>query len=122
MNNCEIKIPIRLYSPNVSEHWRVRHKRNSLHSMLVRNALKTRANALYLPCIVTLTRIGSKMLDDDNVAFCFKSVRDTVADLLIPGLAPGQADGDPRITWRYDQRIGSPYAIEIAIDHNHTTG
>lgn len=47
---------------------------------------------------VTLTRIGPKKLDTDNLARACKAVRDGVADAL------GVDDGDERIEWRYKQR------------------
>lgn len=54
-----------------------------------------------LPCKVTLTRFGVRLLDFDNLVASFKHVRDAVADYIHPGLMPGQADNDPNITWAY---------------------
>lgn len=66
-----------------------------------------------LPVVVTLARIAPRALDDDNLAFAFKAIRDGVADGL------GVRDNDPRVSWRYTQakpaRGGAP-AIEIAIE------
>lgn len=64
---------------------------------------------------VTLTRLGAKALDDDNLAGAFKAVRDAVAHHL------GVDDG-PRgpITWAYTQeahrrhRLTPGIRIEIA--------
>jgi hypothetical protein len=53
------------------------------------------------PLVVTLTRRIPKRgqnLDDDNLAFAFKHVRDGVADWLGTGDAPGCG-----ITWKYEQ-------------------
>ena len=36
----------------------------------------------WLPCVVTLTRISARGLDDDNLQGAFKAVRDSVADAL----------------------------------------
>ena len=47
-------------------------------------------------------------MDDDNLQNALKSIRDSIADLILPGMAKGQADGDDRIQWRYDQIKGIP--------------
>jgi hypothetical protein len=62
-----------------------------------------------LPVVVTLTRQGPRLLDDDNLAFAFKSVRDGVAQAL------GIKDHDKRVTWRYAQLKGA-YSITIEIE------
>lgn len=51
-----------------------------------------------LPVVVTLTRVAPRALDDDNLAYSFKAIRDGVADGL------GVRDNDPRVSWRYEQR------------------
>jgi hypothetical protein len=58
---------------------------------------------------VTLTRIGVRSLDDDNLAHAFKAFRDGVADAL------GCKDNDPRLTWRYGQLKGAmkEYGIQV---------
>jgi hypothetical protein len=50
--------------------------------------------------------VGSRYLDDDNLISAFKTVRDTIADWLTPGLAPGQADNNKGLTWHCQQEIG----------------
>jgi hypothetical protein len=61
-----------------------------------------------LPVVVTLTRIGRE-LDDDNLRGSLKGIRDQVADQL--GV---RSDRDPRITWRYAQQPG-PSGVRIHI-------
>jgi hypothetical protein len=51
-----------------------------------------------LPAMVTLTRLGGKSLDGDNLQRSMKAVRDMVAEWL------GVDDADKRIRWRYRQR------------------
>lgn len=63
---------------------------------------------------VKLTYIGRRM-DYDNMVYAFKHVRDTIADLLVPGKARGQADSDERIGWFYDQRGAKDYKVSIEI-------
>lgn len=61
------------------------------------------------PKAVTLTRISSRPLDGDNWVAAAKGIRDGVADAL------GIDDGDSRVKWKYEQRKGSPQAVEIRI-------
>jgi len=68
-----------------------------------------------LPVKVTMTRISPREYDDDNLTSSMKEIRDKVADWLIPGLAPGRADSDERITWVYEQRKGQPKEIALEI-------
>ena len=61
---------------------------------------------------VTMTRIGPRALDDDNLAYACKAARDRVAKWL------GVDDGDTkRVTWSYAQEKGKPreYAVRIEI-------
>lgn len=63
-----------------------------------------------LPCVVTLTRISPRLLDDDNLRPALKAVRDGVADRL------GVDDRDPRVEWRYAQRKGAQKAVEVEME------
>jgi hypothetical protein len=69
-----------------------------------------------LPCIITLIRYGRKELDDDNLPVSMKYIRDSIADQLIPGLRPGQADSDSRLTWIYEQKISNDYGVQVLFD------
>jgi hypothetical protein len=60
---------------------------------------------------VTLTRIAPRALDDDNLAYAFKHIRDGVTEAI--GL---RDDRDPRLTWLYSQERGKPAAIRITIE------
>lgn len=60
------------------------------------------------PFVVTLTRVGARKLDDDNLASAFKYIRDEVARII------GIDDGSPLYTWQYLQRIGE-YEVEIEV-------
>jgi len=104
-----IYLPIRTESPNVTdtEHWAKRNKRNKAHK-----AACVLVQAVPLPCIVNLSRVSPRELDDDNLVRSFKSVRDGIADRL--GLPN---DRDPRVQWRYSQERGKPkeYAVKVWI-------
>src|SRR5579883_1055616 len=52
-----------------------------------------------LPATITLTRIGVRFLDSDNLQGALKAVRDEVAVQI------GADDADPRLVWRYEQEI-----------------
>ena len=99
----EVFVPIKTVSEgNMREHWGSRAGRHKKQKIATAAALKP--FTVKLPCHVTLIRISARPLDDDNLQFSFKAIRDAIADVLIPGLKAGRADNDPRITWAYDQR------------------
>ncbi len=113
----KIEIPIKTISEaNCSEHWTKKSKRHKQQQFFVRLAFKKLENAVNLPCIVKIIRMGPGTLDkEDNLPMSLKWVKDQIADCLIPGLAKGRADDDERITWKYDQRRSSKYGVEIQI-------
>lgn len=109
-----ITLPIKVTSPaNGSHgHWRKSAKERSNQRLVVAWGLRPLMPAA-LPVVVTLTRIGVRDLDTDNLAGAFKSVRDAVAAWLGCGDSPS----DP-VTWVYAQRRGKPkqYAVEINVE------
>lgn len=113
-----VTIPHRLMSEanNGDNIWKKR-KRKLDHLRLV-NSFLNRAciDKVILPCAVKLTRISTRGLDYDNLVYAFKPIRDCVADKIIPGLAPGRADDDKRISWVYDQEKGKPKEYAYRID------
>lgn len=88
-------------------HWAKRMKQARLERALAYAEVKRHA----LPCVVQITRVAPRMLDDDNLAGSCKSVRDGIADRL------GIDDRDEAVEWRYAQRKGTvrEYAVEIEI-------
>jgi hypothetical protein len=117
-----VEIPMALPSAsNLREHWGA--KRRRVKSQRVTTGLMLRANrvadaiqtehvgewAIARPLVVTLTRIGPRSLDDDNLRGAFKAVRDEVAAYF------GVDDSDPRIKWRYAQAKGRA-AVRIAFE------
>lgn len=111
-----VLVPVKIESSlNLREHWRTRANRNTSHRAAAFSALRAAVKKFdpsILPCVVTLTRIAPREMDDDNLAGGFKSVRDGTADWL------GCDDRDKRIEWRYAQRQGGvrEYAAEIRIE------
>ncbi len=107
-----IEIPIFTISEaNVSEHWTKSKKRKDLQKRWVKILFLKHKPKIDLPIHIKLTRIGKKLLDSDNLPVSMKYIRDEVANYLIPGKAPGQADNDPRLSWEYDQKIGKNYGV-----------
>ncbi len=58
---------------------------------------------------VLIVRHGSKRLDSDNLAFAHKFLRDAIAERL------SIDDGDPRITWTYEQIISKTRGTHVLI-------
>lgn len=111
-------IPIKTVSEaNSSEHWTAKSKRHQQQKFFIQLALKKNIHLVSLPCEVKLIRIGRK-LDFANLVCSLKWVEDSVADMLIPGLKPGRADGDPRIKTEFCQEPGKILAIRIEISYD----
>lgn len=104
----EFRIPIKLPSLlNLRVHWtRVlrmkKSQRNATRLCMHGKAIPK------LPVVVTITRIGPRRLDGDNLAGACKYVRDEIAR------ACGADDGNRSFRWRYRQRIG-PYGVHVEI-------
>jgi hypothetical protein len=92
------------------QHWTIRRRRTADERFAVSATIGNRIRGL-LPCAVTLTRIGPKRLDDDNLAGALKAVRDAVADAL------GCDDADARLKFLYAQEKGDSqeYAVRIEV-------
>jgi len=98
-------------SLNARLHWRARAKICKAERATAALLCGARMSRPAFPCVVTLTRIGPRQLDDDNVATAFKAVRDGVADWLRVD------DGDTsKVTWRYAQERGA-YGVRVEVEH-----
>jgi hypothetical protein len=98
---------------NTREHWAKRAARakaqRSAAAYALRSAAQGQTFSKRARYIVTITRIGKRALDSDNLQGACKSIRDGVADAL------GIDDGDPRIEWRYAQERGD-YAVRVQVE------
>lgn len=105
-------IPIRLPSlANTRLHWRRMASLKKKQKLATWTALFNvggRTGMPSIPLLVTITRVGPRKLDDDNLASACKYVRDQIA------AAVGVDDGSDLYTWRYEQRIGK-YCVEVEI-------
>jgi hypothetical protein len=107
-----VRIPIRVVSlSNLRECWQAKQRRAKTHRAAVKLALGRDIKGPPPPYVITLTRIGPRVLDPGNLEASFKHIQDGVADWL------GIDDGDKRLTWRYEQRRegAKTYAAEVVI-------
>lgn len=105
-----IIVPIRLRSyANIPEHWATKAARQKKQRVIIRLCLKNHDISHFNS--VELIRHAPRKLDDDNLISAFKHIRDCIADLMIPGLAPGRADA--KINFIYAQQKSKEYCIEI---------
>jgi hypothetical protein len=105
-------------------HHFVKARRNREFSTLAAIALRGMKRPA-LPVTVTLTSLYRGLpMDPGNLAVAMKGIEDVLADWLIPGLLPGRADGDARLSFIYSQEK-SPLAgvrVWIAPTSNHSQG
>ena len=112
-------MPIRTYSEaNQREHYMAKARRAKAQrlqsALLLRHHFGRRVDLLADPQAirVTLTRLGARKLDKDNLAGSFKHVQDGVADWL------GIDDGSPILRWEYAQETGRRYGVRVRIEHD----
>ena len=103
---------------NVMQHWTKRRKRRIVQDSIIRTFWRMEKYHNTVECnkpyVIILTRMSPRRLDGDNLQVAFKSIRDTIADILIPGKKRGVSDSAPGLTWIYDQEKGSK-GIKIEI-------
>ena len=106
----KITVPIRLPSIlNCRLHWAVLNRVKKKQTEAVAICLHGR-DLPQLPATITLTRVGKRRLDSDNLAASFKACQDQIARTY------GVDDGSDSYVWEYRQRIGKDYAVEIEIN------
>lgn len=99
---------------NRREHWgaKNRRKKDQQEQVAVAMLNALRGKRVELPCIVKMTRIGPKKMDNDNLAGAMKHCQDQIARQL------GADDGDESkvIFHHYQMPIGSrDYAVKVEI-------
>jgi hypothetical protein len=115
-----LRVPVEVKSElNLRGHWSKRHKRFKEQQGAVAAALYDyrfiaaqlhRSIARGCGVSVTLTRLGGRTLDDDNLRGAFKAVRDSVAYWLLVD------DADPRLTFHYSQESGTLIGVRATIE------
>lgn len=104
-----IHLPIRTQTEaNAKEHWRTRHQR-AKGQRAATKLYVSQLTAPSLPAEITLTRLGKRKMDDDNVPGALKHVRDELAAWI------GVDDGSPLYTWIYRQTVGKEYGVRVEI-------
>lgn len=106
-----VTVPITVKSEsNTTGQLKAKLLRKSATKAAVFGSLPVLAEVPPGPWWVTLTRIGGRQLDSDNLQGSMKVVRDCVADWLQVN------DGDrTRVRWKYRQRPGWSPAVGIKI-------
>lgn len=104
------------------EHWTKTKKRHDNQKLLVRASMKHYLfEEIPRPCIVTMTRISPRQMDDDNLIQAFKWIKDELASIIIDQFKqfrPGTCDNNNKISWEYKQKKGKvrQYAFKIEIE------
>jgi hypothetical protein len=101
-------IPLRLPSlANCRMHWRAMLRLKQKQKATTAAVLAW-VKLPPLPATVTITRIGPKKLDSDNLAGAAKYVRDQIA------AAYGVDDGSDLYSWQYAQQRGD-FSVRVEI-------
>lgn len=101
-----------------SEHWTDKHKRHKQQKAMVAMTLRRFKKVLRLPCLITLTRYGSKKLDKfDNLPMSLKWILDAICEILTGDYRPGRADDTDEIDVKYLQEITNIYGVKIRIEY-----
>jgi predicted Fe-S protein YdhL (DUF1289 family) len=100
----------------VSEHWQSRGHRRQRERRAVARGLEGKRRPLG-PWLVTFTRIGSSILDSDNLSIAFKSFRDEVCDWL--GVDDRDSDA---VRFEYEQRKARIKVLRLQRDGRQKPG
>lgn len=106
-----LHIPIKLPSlANTRIHWRAMDKLKRQQRLATKYSIAGK-EIPPLPLLITITRIGPRRLDDDNLQAACKYVRDQIADYV------GVDDGSPLYTWWYRQHVtwSEQYGVDVEI-------
>lgn len=129
MAKIEWYIPITTVSEaNTSEHWTKKRQRHKQQQFFIRSLFRRETSETPLPCVITMTRVSPRLLDDDNLRTAFKWIRDEISECIFPEKTShyisksgrkikikGRADSDPRIKWEYAQEKGKTLGVKIEI-------
>jgi hypothetical protein len=102
------ELPLRVASKaNERTHWAIKARDAKRERMAARAKFPHgEARALL---VVTLTRLGPRALDSDNLAGSMKNIRDGIADALRID------DASPLVRWEYEQERGE-YAVRVKVE------
>ncbi len=113
----EITLPIKTISEaNTSEHWSKRRKRHKEQAKWIMYGLKNALPVIVFPIGIQITRLSPRSLDaHDNLPMALKHITDSIADIILPGLAKGRADDDKRLIFTYEQEKSRSQNVKIEI-------
>ena len=113
-----LTLPLKTVSEgNSFEHWQKKASRHKEQKRIVALFLNPIVKHIKLPCSINLKRLSPRELDVlENLPMSFKYITDAVCDCLIPGLKPGRADGDKRLTLSCSQEKSKSYGIKITFE------
>lgn len=115
-------LPLVVKTPNLREHWTKTYARNRTNRRIIESAFVVHGIKPTAPCHITLQReynpsIRQKKLDSDNLQGALKGVRDTISGIIVPNLAPGQADHERYgLVFHYEQKESKRPGIRIIIE------
>lgn len=116
--------PFSIKSGNIKEHWSETSRRNKTFGLCFNSKWAMEPIKIKPPCNVIILRLyerskKQKAYDTDNFITGCKGIRDCLANMLVPGLAPGQADHAKHgITWQYDQMSANMKGTRIIIQND----
>lgn len=108
-------MPIKTVSEsNARDYWRTKADRAYYQRIAAKFHVMTHVRQRPLPLQITLTRIGPRHLDSDNLAAALKAVRDGVMD----GLGHADDKDSDSLRWVYGQRRGlsGEYGVEVKVE------
>ena len=96
-------------TPNAREHWSAIAKKRAREHQVVTDALRGIVPPAG-PWRVVITRVGPRVLDDDNRTASAKGCRDAVAAWL------GVDDGSEGVRWEVRGEVARGYAVRVQIE------
>lgn len=111
-------LPIVIVSEgNLFEHWTKSNARHKRQKKSIKDNLSELSAYKDKKIVVKLVRIASRKLDTgDNLNYSFKWIRDSIADIIYPGMKAGRADDTDLIEWQYDQEKGKPKEKALRVE------
>lgn len=106
-------VPIEIFNESsgkyANQYWRAKNARHKRQKEAVKSYLNALRKFEGMSVKIKIVRISPRKLDEeDNLRYSCKWAKDALAELLIPGLQTGRADGSNLIEWHYGQEKGSP--------------
>jgi hypothetical protein len=111
----EFDIPARATSEaNAGGSLKGKLARKSALKAIARSCLPRLTGPFPVPCRVTITRHGTKKLDDDNLGRSLKSIRDVIADWL--GVDDGDEGPRGKVRWRCRQAAAWTPFVRVIVE------